>query len=277
MNDKAKSNFVATKEHILGNEITVEMNESKFGKRKYNRIVSCKNRQEKEILIAYLTTGHYPAEYSKEERGASIYKPYTKKYDLFMMDCVDLRRDSDQNDQYSWILDVIDTYTKHLWSFKLINKTAELVRDSLEFLFDNFGVLGAIHSNKTKGARPSGTCKSNHKKIASKKIVRNSATNKSPFMLFFGQPGFNNPLFGSVIVQNEVSTMVPAIDIDPGIVLVEENAADTQWNLEIASDIHEEFTPTVTTTTIIIDDDLGCDNNICSDVAKLLKNYRERL
>ncbi|TBT97596.1 hypothetical protein CWI37_2173p0010 [Hamiltosporidium tvaerminnensis] len=66
-----------------------------------------------------------------------------------------------------------------------------------------------------------------------------SATNKSPFMLFFGQPGFNNPLFGSVIVQNEVSTMVPAIDIDPGIVLVEENAADTQWNLEIASDIHE--------------------------------------
>ncbi|TBT97349.1 hypothetical protein CWI39_3011p0010, partial [Hamiltosporidium magnivora] len=206
------------------------------------KIVSCKNRQEKEILIEYLTTGHNPAEYSKEERGAvfgfetalikqiiqtehavahigeyikeceacsrfdslkTIQPVYinhiTKKYDLFMMDCVDLRRDSDQNDQYSWILDVIDTYTKHLWSFKLINKTAELVRDSLEFLFDNFGVLGAIHSNKS----------------------------------------FNNPLFGSVIVQNEVSTMVPAIDIDPGIVLVEENAADTQWNLEIASDIHE--------------------------------------
>ncbi|TBU11103.1 hypothetical protein CWI38_1383p0010 [Hamiltosporidium tvaerminnensis] len=54
------------------------------------------------------------------------------------------------------------------------------------------------------------------------------ATNKSSFMLFFGQPGFNNPLPRSIIVENEASMIVPAIDIDPDMILVEENAADTQ-------------------------------------------------
>ncbi|TBT99602.1 hypothetical protein CWI36_1918p0010 [Hamiltosporidium magnivora] len=100
-------------------------------------ILNCKNRQKKENITPYLKPGQYPAEYSKEEMRAYI-KEYvkeceacsrfdslktiqpiyinhiTKKYDLFMMDCLDLRRYSDQNDQYSWILNVIDTYTKHL-------------------------------------------------------------------------------------------------------------------------------------------------------------------
>ncbi|KAK1350129.1 hypothetical protein LUQ84_001112 [Hamiltosporidium tvaerminnensis] len=68
--------------------------------------------------------------------------------------------------------------------------------------------------------------------------------------------------------------IVPAIDIDPDIVLVEENATDTQWILEIASDVHEEFTETVTT---IIADDLGSERKIRSDVAKDFKKYRERI
>ncbi|TBU03900.1 hypothetical protein CWI36_0843p0010 [Hamiltosporidium magnivora] len=62
----------------------------------------------------------------------------------------------------------------------------------------------------------------------------NSATNKSPFMLFFGQPGFNNPLSRSIIVENEAILIVPAIDIDPDIALVEENAEELEkYNMVI--------------------------------------------
>ncbi|TBU06529.1 hypothetical protein CWI38_2558p0010, partial [Hamiltosporidium tvaerminnensis] len=66
-------------------------------------------------------------------------------------------------------------------------------------------------------------------------ITVHSSTNKSKFMLFFGQP-------------------------------VEENAADTQWILEIASDVHEEFIETLTTITTIIADDLGSDSRVLSDI-----------
>ncbi|KAK1349254.1 hypothetical protein LUQ84_001435 [Hamiltosporidium tvaerminnensis] len=104
-----------------------------------------------------------------------------------------------------------------------------------------------------------------------------STTNKSPFMLFFEQPGFKNPFSRSIIIENEASTIVPAIDLDPDIVLVEENAAGTQWILEIASDVHEEFAETVNTATIIIAEDFGSDSKIFLDVAKHFKNYRERI
>ncbi|KAK1348318.1 hypothetical protein LUQ84_002323 [Hamiltosporidium tvaerminnensis] len=67
-------------------------------------------------------------------------------------------------------------------------------------------------------------------------------------MLFFGQSGFNNQLSRSIIIEDEASTIEYAIDIDPDIVLVEENAADTQWILEIALDVHEESTEMVNTT-----------------------------
>ncbi|TBU13032.1 hypothetical protein CWI38_0554p0040 [Hamiltosporidium tvaerminnensis] len=53
---------------------------------------------------------------------------------------------------------------------------------------------------------------------------------------------FNNQLSRSIIVEDEASTIESAIDIDPDIILVEENAADTQWILEIALDVHEEST-----------------------------------
>ncbi|TBU21011.1 putative methyltransferase [Hamiltosporidium tvaerminnensis] len=234
----------------------------------------------------------------------------TKKYDLFMMDC---------------ILNVIDTYTKHLYCFKLINKTSELVRDSLKFLFNNFGVPVAIqfdNGRKFKNAllevfltdlnikiihgRPRNPKAQGQIERVNRTIKRSlakklhdtggrtgiedlnnfiyaynrsvySAKNKSLFMHFFEQPGFNNPLSRSIIVENEASTIVPAIDIDPDIVLVEENAADTQWILEIASDVHEEFTETVTTTTTIKADDREIDSNIRSNGAKHFKNYRERI
>lgn len=46
----------------------------------------------------------------------------TRKYDRYIMDCVDLRMYSELNEGYSWILNVIDTFTKYLFSFKLKNK-----------------------------------------------------------------------------------------------------------------------------------------------------------
>lgn len=72
------------------------------------------------------------------------------KYDRFMMDCVDLRRYSDMNDGYCWILNVIDTFTKYIWSFKMLNKTAESVKQNLEYIFCNFGVPRSIQSDNGK-------------------------------------------------------------------------------------------------------------------------------
>ncbi|TBU09140.1 hypothetical protein CWI39_0101p0030 [Hamiltosporidium magnivora] len=181
-------------------------------------------------MMALIAQKYYgiPKEYIKEhvkecEACTNIYKSYYQKYDLFMVDYVDLMGYADQNDHYSWILDDIDTYTKHLWSEHINNVVCAYNR--------------RIHG----------------------------VTNKSPFMLFFGQPGFNNPLSRSILVKNEPSTIVPAIDIDPDI------------DLEIASDVHEEFTETVTTTTTVIAYDLEIDSKIRSDVAKHFKNYRERI
>lgn len=74
----------------------------------------------------------------------------TRKYDRFIMDCVDLRHYGDLNDGYCWILNVIDTFTKYLFSFKLKNKTAQSVKDSLEFIYDNFGVPLSIQADNGK-------------------------------------------------------------------------------------------------------------------------------
>ncbi|TBU20377.1 hypothetical protein CWI38_0082p0060 [Hamiltosporidium tvaerminnensis] len=232
-------------------------------------------------MMALIAQKYYgiPKEYIKEyvkecEACTNIYKSYYQKYDLFMVDYVDLMGYADQNDQYSWILDDIDTFTKHLWSVKLINKTSEYVNHLLKFLFDNFQVPVAIQSDN--GQEFKNTLLKTFLTDLNEDINNvvcaynrriHGVTNKSPFMLFFGQPGFNNPLSRSILVKNEPSTIVPAIDIDPDIVL----------DLEIASDVHEEFTETVTTTTTVIAYDLEIDSKIRSDVAKHFKNYRERI
>ncbi|TBU11302.1 hypothetical protein CWI38_1276p0020 [Hamiltosporidium tvaerminnensis] len=303
------------------------------------KIVSCKNTKEKEILTAYLKTVNImmaliaqkyygiPKEYIKEyvkdceacgDCNIKTIQPIyinhiTKKYDLFMMDCVDLRRYSDQNDTYSWILYVIDTYTKHLWSFWMIEKNSKLVRDSLKFLFNNFGVSVAIQSDNSREFKNAlleafltdVNIKIIHKRPRNSKakgqVERVNQTIKRWLAKKLHETGGRrwiehlNKLFVHIIEhyiiqqtnlhlcfssdnqhnnENEASMIVPAIDIDPDIVLVEENATDTQWILEIASDVHEEFTETVIT---IIADDLGSERKIRSDVAKDFKKYRERI
>jgi IS30 family transposase len=71
----------------------------------------------------------------------------TARLDLLMMDCVDLRKYSELNSGYSWILNVIDTFTKYLWSFKLEHKTANSVLECLKYIFENYGVPLAIQSD----------------------------------------------------------------------------------------------------------------------------------
>ncbi|TBU20405.1 hypothetical protein CWI38_0076p0080 [Hamiltosporidium tvaerminnensis] len=180
-----------------------------------------------------------------------------KKYDLFMMDCVDFRRYSDQNDQ-SFLTDlnikIILVRPRNLKAQGQVERVNQTLKRWL---------ATKLHETGGKGW------------IEHLVITIHKATNKSPFMLFFEQPGLNNLLSRSIIVENEAGKIVPAIDIDPDIVSAEENAADTQWILEIASDLHEEVAETVTTITTIIADDHESDGNIRSDFAKHFKNYRE--
>lgn len=69
------------------------------------------------------------------------------KYDRYMMDCMDLRKYASDNDNYKWILNVIDTYTKYLWSFKLQNKSAESIKTCLVYIFNNYGIPRTIQAD----------------------------------------------------------------------------------------------------------------------------------
>ena len=72
------------------------------------------------------------------------------KYSRYIMDCVDLRRYSWDNDGYSWILNVIDTYTKYLFSYKMRNKSAESVKECLLHIYTNFWVPETIQADNGK-------------------------------------------------------------------------------------------------------------------------------
>lgn len=74
----------------------------------------------------------------------------TRKYDRYIMDCVDLRRYSADNDGYCWILNVIDTYTKFLFSYKMKDKSALSVKECLEHIYMNFGVPVSIQADNGK-------------------------------------------------------------------------------------------------------------------------------
>lgn len=76
-----------------------------------------------------------------------------RRFDRFIIDCVDLRRYRDQNEGFCCILNVIDTFTKYLWSFKLKNKTAISVKESLEYIFKNYGTPLSIQADNGKEFR----------------------------------------------------------------------------------------------------------------------------
>ncbi|TBU10167.1 hypothetical protein CWI38_1971p0010 [Hamiltosporidium tvaerminnensis] len=183
------------------------------------KIVSFKNRQEKEILTAYLKTGQNSAGYSKEAKRLLRHK--AEHFTSFGDDIGFKRRDQIIRAVQSQLECVNQTIKR--WLAKKLHETG--------------GIRWVEHLN-------------NFVYAYNRTIY--GTTNKSPFMLFFRQP-----------VENDARIIVHFINIYSDMIL------------EIASDIHEEFTETVTTTTTIIADDLEIDNKIRSDVAKHFKNYRE--
>lgn len=76
--------------------------------------------------------------------------PITQKYDRYVVDCVDLRRYDASNSGYKWILNVIDSFTKFLWSYKMKDKTASSVRDCLRNCFLHYGVPVALQADNGK-------------------------------------------------------------------------------------------------------------------------------
>lgn len=75
------------------------------------------------------------------------------KYERYIMDCVDLRKYAIVNDGYGWVLNVIDTYTKYLFSYKMYEKSAESVKMCLEHIYSNFGMPQAIQADNGKEFR----------------------------------------------------------------------------------------------------------------------------
>lgn len=74
----------------------------------------------------------------------------TQKYDRYVIDCVDLRRYEAHNQGYSWILNIVDSFSKFLWSYKLKTKSAKEVADALEDCFMRYGPPVTIQSDNGK-------------------------------------------------------------------------------------------------------------------------------
>jgi len=77
----------------------------------------------------------------------------TQKCDRYVIDCVDLRRYADQNEGYSWILNIVDSFSKFLWSYKLKNKSASEVAEALEHCFVMYGPPKMIQADNGKEFR----------------------------------------------------------------------------------------------------------------------------
>lgn len=248
----------------------------------------------------------------------------TRKYDRFLMDCVDLRRYADQNNGYCWLLNVIDTYTKYLWSFKLTNKTADSVKQSLEFLFDNFGVPRSIQSDNGKEfrnqalhtfleslninvihGRPRNPKSQGQVERVNQTIKRwlakklhgtngqrwinfhrdvvyaynrtiHRATNKSPFVLFFGHPGFNPPTNGGNFTEDDQNGLI----LDQNA--TNENSGETvnyeDWDLaepELAN--AEQVQPVIDDLILLIDSENADELALKSEVDTHFQRYKQRI
>ena len=76
--------------------------------------------------------------------------PIAAKYERYIIDCVDFRKYSDVNDGYCWILNIIDSFTKFAWSYKLKTKSAIEVKDAIKHCFMHYGVPSTIQADNGK-------------------------------------------------------------------------------------------------------------------------------
>ncbi|TBU13246.1 hypothetical protein CWI38_0490p0010 [Hamiltosporidium tvaerminnensis] len=228
----------------------------KWGKELFKKekfILNCKNRQEKEILTPYLKRGQYPAEYSKEEKR--LFRQKAEHFTLLGDDICFKRRDHLIRAVFGFetasIKQIIQT--EHAVAHIEVNKMMAF----MAYIKGYVKECEAFSKHTTEAFLKDLNIKFIHGMPCNSKaqgqVERINQTIKRWPAEKLNETG-------------EKSTMVPAIYIDPDMVLVEENTADTQWILEIASDLYEEFTETVTTTTTIITDEFEIDSKIRTDV-----------
>lgn len=203
-----------------------------------------------------------------------------RKYDRYVIDCIDLRHYSQDNDGYCWIFNVIDSFTKFLWSFKLKNKTAINISESLKECFFTFGLPLSIQADNGKEFRNQtlhNLCselniqmihgRPRHPKAQGvvervnqtvkrwlAKILHGTArkrwidhlsnvvhkynttihraTGNSPFMLFFGQPGYNPSQL--ILDVNDDGTHFDE-NIETGDIIPYDEYS--RWNLDMNSDV----------------------------------------
>ncbi len=247
----------------------------------------------------------------------------TKKYDRYIIDCVDLRRYTDNNDGYCWILNVIDTYTKYLWSIKLKRKSADEVKSALKNIFINYGVPRSIQSDNGKEfknlllknyliemkiliihGRPRNPKAQGQvervnqtiKRWLAKKLYEthsfrwidihedvvavynrtvHRATSKSPFLLFFGQAGFNYPQNLNQASEGPYG-LEPINDYDDQEV---SSSSYEEWDLNISSNNAVQHDDSINEP-ILIDSvhDEQVDNiELREDVLSHFSRYKQRI
>ncbi|KAI5152069.1 hypothetical protein ENBRE01_2546, partial [Enteropsectra breve] len=68
----------------------------------------------------------------------------------FIADSIDMRKYEAQNDGYKWILNIIDSYSKFVWSFKMYTKSSEDYVEVFESLFLTEGCPKILHCDNGK-------------------------------------------------------------------------------------------------------------------------------
>lgn len=69
---------------------------------------------------------------------------------MVQMDCIDMRNYADQNEGFGWILNILDSYSKYLYSFPMKNKSAISVNNCLKQVICNEGSPILIQTDNGK-------------------------------------------------------------------------------------------------------------------------------
>ncbi len=73
-----------------------------------------------------------------------------KPWERIQIDCVDLRNYANDNDGFGWIVNIIDCYSKYLYSFYYKNKSADNILKSLKNIFSLEGSPEILQSDNGK-------------------------------------------------------------------------------------------------------------------------------
>ena len=83
-------------------------------------------------------------------KGSVIPLVFNSPWEHVQADCIDLRKYKEYNDDYSWILTVIDCYSKFAFGYKLKQKSMIEVLDSFKILFYKEGMPKTLHTDNGK-------------------------------------------------------------------------------------------------------------------------------